>query len=690
MFDIFTKHALAARAGTILIVAGTTMSVAAKSDDQSLMLIEITEGIDPPAASTLPSMDAAVKKARATPGGSDVVPAEEYRQGRAAGVDEVLRFSPGVFAASRFGTEESRLSIRGSGLQRTFHLRGISLLQDGVPMNQADGGGDFQSVEPLSSRYVEVYRGANALQFGVANLGGAVNFVSPSARREPPFRLRLSAGAFDYHRAQVSAAAVRGDLDAYLSVSQYDIDGYRDHSQQDTRRLAGNLGLQVSPDVDVRFFLFATHSRSALPGNLTKAQLRSDPRQARAFNVSGDWRRDFEEVRLSNRTVFDLGPGAGSLELGGFHTWKSLDHPIFQVLEIDYRDYGINARYRSARFGASGRHRFTGGISGTRGTADDNRFANAGGNKGARTGDSHQVSENLALFGEHSFEMLPGWSLVAGGQWHVASRELDDRFFGDATDNSVDETFRRFSPRLGLRRDLPDGTQWYANWSASFEPPTFGELAGGPAVTPVHAQRASTFEIGTRGTSETGSLRTHWDVTAYRAEVRGELLSLTDALGNPLGTVNAERTRHQGLETGFRFDIGDAWRVNLAWQYNDFRFRNDPAFGNNRLAGAPAHFGNAELRWQGDHGLYAGPTVQAASRTWVDHANTLNASGYAVYGFRVGQEQARFRWFIDFRNLADRTYAATTGVTANAGGQDSAQFLPGDGRSLFVGIEFTP
>jgi len=58
-----------------------------------------------------------------------------------------------VFVQPRYGSEESRLSIRGSGLQRTFHGRGLKLLQDGVPLNLADGGFDFQAVEPLVSRY---------------------------------------------------------------------------------------------------------------------------------------------------------------------------------------------------------------------------------------------------------------------------------------------------------------------------------------------------------------------------------------------------------------------------------------------------------------------------------------------------------------------------------------------------------
>ncbi|WP_408631174.1 TonB-dependent receptor plug domain-containing protein [Methylocaldum marinum] len=69
------------------------------------------------------------------------------------------RFS-GRAHTNRFGAKESLISIRGSGILRTFHPRGIKLLQDGVPLNFAHRGFDRQAVEPLSAEFVEIYRGA--------------------------------------------------------------------------------------------------------------------------------------------------------------------------------------------------------------------------------------------------------------------------------------------------------------------------------------------------------------------------------------------------------------------------------------------------------------------------------------------------------------------------------------------------
>src|SRR5262245_46010995 len=94
-------------------------------------------------SATAPGEVAARIEAERVAGGSDVVGRDEYADGRASNLAEVFALAPGVFAQTRFGADEARLSIRGSGLQRTFHSHGIYLLQDVVtsplPRRNDDG-----------------------------------------------------------------------------------------------------------------------------------------------------------------------------------------------------------------------------------------------------------------------------------------------------------------------------------------------------------------------------------------------------------------------------------------------------------------------------------------------------------------------------------------------------------------------
>jgi iron complex outermembrane receptor protein len=76
-------------------------------------------------------------------------------------------------------------------------------------------------------------------------------------------------------------------------------------------------------------------------------------------------------------------------------------------------------------------------------------------------------------------------------------------------------------------------------------------------------------------------------------------------------------------------------------------------------------------------------------KSFIDHRNTFAADPYALLGFKIGRRVSEgFSWFVEAKNLTDETHAATHGVIDNAGGVDQRQFLPGDGRSVFAGVEW--
>jgi iron complex outermembrane receptor protein len=663
-------------------IAGTTSSFFAFADQSSSTPAEQVTVLGQRLSNTAPGIDAARSDAARVAGGANIVGVDEYSNGRASNLLDVFAMTPGVFVQSRFGAEEARLSIRGSGLQRTFHMRGINLLQDGVPITLADGSGDFQAIEPLALAYTQVMRGANALEYGSTTLGGSVNFISPSGFDGAGFHPRLEGGSFSYRRGTLSYGAVNGNVDYFASAAAYEQDGYRDWSHQENKRAFGNIGIKVREGLETRFFLAAVNTDSELPGSLTKAQLESDPTQANASSLAGRQQRNFDLYRIANHTVLSLNDGF--LELTAGYSDKDLFHPIFQVLRQRSHDYNVGARYVSEGTLVGHNNRVVVGVAPSWNRVEDNRFVNISGQPGAPTASSEQHSKNFVAYGENQFALTPAWTLVTGAQWTDAKREYDDFFLSNG-DQGLDATYNRVSPKLGVLWRVREEWTVFANLSDSFEAPSFGELTGGPGVNLLDAQTARTVEIGSRGTSTYFT----WDLAAYNSRVRNELLGLNAPNGDPLGTVNAPRTTHRGIEAGVDVKLMPALTWRSAYLLNDFKFDNNASYGNNTLPGVPKHFYRGELKWTALSDYYASLNTEwSPERYAIDMASSWFADSYAVWGAKIGRTQRSLSWFIEGRNLADRRYASTTGVIADALSRDAAQFLPADGRSFFVGLDW--
>lgn len=651
------------------------------------------------AVSTAPDIEMARQAQANIAGAVTVLDQARWREGRAATPADMLRQATGVFAASRFGSEESRLSIRGSGLQRTFHARGVMFLQDGVPLNLADGSGDFQAMEPLATRYLEVFRGANALQYGSSTLGGAINFHTPSGH-DAVDEVRAELGSFDYGRIYAQLAAAGEKADAVVAASQYGQQGFQAHADQSTQRLFANMGYRNNEQLEQRLYVSAVHTDSEIPGALTEAEFRrGDVQKAAPGNVAGDYQRNFDLYRLAYKVNWQA-TANGGLELASFYSGKQLFHPIYQVIVQDNGDYGADLRWRQSGYAGRENDRFSLGLRLHYGSTDEDRYVNVGGYAGARTDRNTQRAENTTTYAEYTAVLDSAWSVVGNLQYIDSLRRFDDLCYSGSTPScgganaSFSKRYEKILPRLGVIYTLAEGMQLFANASALYEPPTFGEI-NGVNVNRLEAQEGWSYELGSRG--RLSDIMTvggvlEWDVALYQAPLENELLAIQVA-PNAYSTLNADRTLHRGVEMGVSLVPANWAQLRFNYLLNDFHFENDAVYGNNAIAGVPGQVLNADFFWRSTRGgWYAGPTVQAASSSWVDHDNQVKAPGYTVYGFKLGQQfNPALSWYLEGRNLTDKVYAATTGVVGNAVTPANQRlFNPGDGRALYAGITWAP
>ncbi|WP_458760837.1 TonB-dependent receptor family protein [Afipia sp. TerB] len=675
---------------TPFLLLALTPAAIAQDSNQALLTISVEADTPtaPPSQPTQFTAEQARHEIQQTPGGVAVVSAQDYRNSSVANtIKDVLGFVPGVFAQPKWG-DDTRLSIRGSGLSRNFHLRGVQLYMDGIPINTADGYGDFQEIDPTAYKYVEVYKGANALRFGANSLGGAINFVTPTGRDAGINSAGIDMGAFGYRRFQASIGGASGPWDGFFTAANQQSEGFRDHSDGHSTRISGNIGYRFSPDFETRFYLNANDVRQRIPGTVSRTSALTSPQTAAAGNIALDQQRNIDTVRIANKTTLRLDNTI--FEFGAFGVDRHLMHPIFQWLDYRYKDYGGFARATDDRTIGGFRNRLVAGVNVINGTIDNQQFANLGGQKGALLSSSLDKSKNTSVYVENSFYFLPNVAAIGGTQFLYATRDREARFGATASGSTE---FNLWSPKGGLLWEIDPTWQAFANISRSAEVPSFGESSSAPAIPfwLIQPQTATTYEIGTRGQRPDLT----WELTGYRANIRNELQCMYGAPGQ-CNVVNADRTVHQGIEAGLGvavlkglFDQGpqpDKLWLNVAYTYNDFRFDNDPAFGNNQLPGAPRHILRAELLYKNANGFYIGPNVEWVPQAYyVDNANTLSTDAYAIFGLKAGIDDGQYSMYIEARNIANTAYIASTSITRVATAA-SPLFEPGTGRAVYAGV----
>jgi iron complex outermembrane receptor protein len=621
-----------------------------------------------------------------TPGGVSVISAESYAGRAALALDDVLRDAPGVYAQRKWGGD-IRISIRGSGVGAANHNRGLLIAQDGVPLNEADGYGDSQIADPLSVRFTEVWRGGNALRFGGALLGGAINMVTPTGR-DAGYRgqLRLEGGSFGLAREHAAFAGEAGPWDLHVAATNQTAQGWRPQSQQNVQFASFNLGRSFGEDREVRLIVNGSNINQEIPGALTWAQFRSDPRQPAPANYANDQGRNQRGLRGSLRSRWRLDEST-VVEGAVYAVWKDLDHPIFQVIDQESRNWG-----------AFGRLIWNGEVGGLRadafagvwlreGDLDSRFYLNVKGARGALQSISYQNARASDAFGEGRLFVNDKLALVGGATWGTAKRDYQSVAVPGVPSTfslTASKDYEWVAPRIGLLWEDAQGVQVFANLTRSVEPPNFSSMSPtNTGFAPVSAQQAWTAEIGTRGRS--GAFT--WDVTIYRAWLDKELLQFTVGPNIPASTFNADRTLHQGVETALDWRFSPGWRLRQTYTWSDFRFDGDAQYGNNRLPIVPEHFYRAELRYEHSSGWWVAPSLEwSASDIWVDYRNATRAPSYAVVNLSAGWGlNPRLSVFVDARNLSDKAYVSNV-QAAIAAGPATAAYWPGDGRSVYAGV----
>jgi iron complex outermembrane recepter protein len=667
---------------------------------------------------TTPSEQDARGHAAQTPGGATVKSADRFQEGPARSFGDLLKNTPGLFLESD-GTNVSRVSIRGSGIQADDGPIGIQFLLDGIPMNDAEGEADIDDFNLRAIRFAELFKGANSLDYGAYALGGAINLVPPTGHDAELLKMHIDGGDFGEFAGDVSTGAVKGPVDWYASAAGRRSDGFRIHTGQKSGNFFGDFGWVIKPGVENRLYLNGAAVDRETPGGLSHDEANTNPIQADPDSaISQNFGTRESMARIADRLTWTT--KATRVDFGAYWQLRDAEERSFYGAEsfdgiYDFTDnnFGASGKVEAKRAVFEFPCNFIGGLGMTYESEDGGNYVNAGGVKGAQAGSGLRTAVNTPLYGSVRIDVLTNVAVTVGCQATYAIRRFADRTSASDNDSNgvLVNTVNLFgvNPRIGLLIGIDKDAQAFINCNHSWQPPSFDQMVevdtangGGYDFSALQSQQAWTAEAGLRG--EQGAVQ--WSLSVYRSWVNNELLEMNDIHGSDIGTVNVAHTIHQGVEAGVAVEVLNSLFVhasdpsranrlifNQSYTFNDFSFDNDPVYRNNSIAGIPIHLYEAELRFESPEGFYAGPQVQYnITRYPADQANTQFVDSYGTVGFSAGYRAKKgASVYCEVRNILDKHYAAGVTPIPDARTVDGPAriFRPGEGRAFFCGLGWT-
>jgi len=655
-------------------------------------------------------------------GGTNFIGEQQLEQQRLATTADVFRLQPGIYAQSA-GNEGAKISIRGSGINRTSgaHASGTHVLIDDIPFT-GPGGTAYELLEPWWIDHVGVYRGANGFKQGGLALGGTINYRTKTGADQDGSELKYEMGSHGYQKYQFSTGRKLDQMDYYLALTSTQFDGIQDHAEGDGKGLAFNLGYQISPDIETRFYARYRESKHLTPGRITQEQLKNDPEAANSFNLAVDAKRiQPGSTWLANTTTWNLQDDAKLTGSLAYHHYPLDLRESSYRTNVDYED--ITARFQYERpyqflgLEHQGRialrtttHRPDSGVTETL------RFNTEIGNQTYPADTftrryTYRGSDNVLQFDQET-TLNDQFKLDLGLAAVYTHRESEVTY--PVASPEVSRYEWNFAPRLGLTYQPNESVQWFANLSRSIEPahpwamawssPYYFDsgVASGRVRAPIYldTQTANSFELGGRGQSGFGD----WALSYYYSKVKNELLTsemiktYEDGSNRPSEPIavesNATPTIHQGVELSLDTPLHESQygelRLQQAYTLSDFQYKNDPLFGKNQLPGIPKHLYQAQLSYALNNGLYIGLNTEYASKMAHDYANSRFSDDYQIWGIDVGYAPEHQSWktWINFKNITDEKYAAVVIPGLNDKGADVARSSPGEGFSTYAGVSF--
>lgn len=640
-------------------------------------------------------------------------------------LSEALVRVPGISVLNRQNyAQDLQISSRGFGARSTFGVRGVRLYTDGIPATMPDGQGQAANFDLESAEWLEVLRGPFSALYGNAS-GGVIQLFTENPQPGQNLEAGVSAGSDGLLRETLKSSGKSGDFSHVLSLSNMEIDGYREHSAAKRQLLNAKLGYDLSPDSSLMLLFNALHMPEAQdPLGLTRSDVNANPKAVAQPALDYNTRKSVDQNQLG--AVFKGRMGSGDLQITAYAGTRDVRQfqsiPVAPqnnpnhgggVIDLDRNYQGMDLRYSTEHRLLKRPLRLTAGVSLDQMEEKRKGFQNFQVNNGVTTlgvlgalkRNETNTASNVDPYIQAEWDVDPQWMLSAGlRSSHVRFKSNDHYMINGTTpanSNPNDSGSRQFSnltPVFGaLYRYSPD-LNLYATAGQSFETPTLNEVA----------YRDNTVQ--TAGLNNTVQASSGWHYEAgikarlaeqlrvnaalFRADVDDEIAVLSNSAGRSV-YHNVGKTRRQGAELAVESQPFDNLRVNAALTYLDASYRDRFSLGSsgeavaagNQISGTSKTTAFAEAEWAIQPYLKTALELRHSGKIYVDDRNSDAAEAYTIASLRLVAEHSfgpyTLQGLARLDNLTDRNYIGSV-IVNEANGRF---FEPAQGRNWLLGLK---
>jgi len=614
---------------------------------------------------------------------------------------ESISGTPGLFMANRrnYGLSGGvNAAVRAPMMG--FDMRGVQILQDGVPLTTADGTTQPTNVDLGSAGRIDIVRGPSSVLYG--NAAGGVISVRTEFPSSAPLMIEpdIQMGSFGYERLQLKVGGTSGRLSYLANVSRMEVDGYRQHSRAEVRRANVIVRHLLSPDTEIRgVFNLYDMPFGENPSSLTRSDARDVPTSTRPQAFTQGWGESATQGQ-GGVTVEHALEGDGPLiRVTGWGQWRDVWNPVpFRLIDLGRKAGGVRAELSGETTIGPRAVSWTSGLDLSFQRDERREYTNGGvppGGTMTTPGDQlleqDEAVTSIAPFVQARVAIDDRWSVTGGLRYDYLDFSATDRFLSDG-DQTGGRTLDAVSPMVGVTFEARENLHLYSNYATAYQTPTTVELSNqstgeGGFNDQLEPENLRSFEIGARGNVPDVGLG--FEVATYFSTLDNAFVELQRA-DEQTYFANAAQASRNGLEMRLDWAARPGLSAWLSYTYQDFTFDEFQA-GNDDLAGnkepgAPPHQFFLGGRYLTENGVRASAQMRWVGDYVVNNANSVSNWAYTVFDVTLGWDGewrgVRVQPFLGIENLFDERYNMST--ISNALG--NRFFEPAPGREFYIGV----